>query len=81
MGYKYKGNHRNLSYEKEKDFLESFEKSAEAGRILEIKELKIAYEEKVGKSVGKSIIYNLLSSNSYIAVVSLNLYGGCACRL
>ena len=30
LGQKYKGNHRNLSREEEKNFLESFEKLAEA---------------------------------------------------
>ena len=69
LGQKYKGNHRNLSREEEKEFLESFEKSAEAGRILEVKELKKLYEAKVGRTISKSIIYNLLSRHGWRKVM------------
>ena len=69
LGKKYKGNHRNLSREEEKDFLESFEKSAEAGQILEVKEIKKLYEAKVERAVSKSIIYNLLSRHGWRKVM------------
>jgi transposase len=47
----YKGNHRNLSFEEEESLLEPFRKAAQAGQIVEISEIKQAYEEKLGRSV------------------------------
>lgn len=69
LGGNYKGNHRNLSYEEEVEFLERYEVTAEVGQILEVKEIIIAYEKKVGKKVSKSVVYNLLSRHDWRKVM------------
>ena len=51
------GMHRNLSIEEEKEFLSAYTKQAEAGQIIDLNELKAAYIEKVGHSIGESQIY------------------------
>ena len=54
------GMHRNLSIEEEKEFLSAYTKQAEAGQIIDLNELKAAYIEKVGHSIGDSQIYRML---------------------
>ena len=54
------GMHRNLSIEEEKEFLSAYTKQAEAGQIIDLNELKAAYIEKVGHSIGGSQIYRML---------------------
>ena len=54
------GMRRNLSIEEEKEFLSAYTKQAEAGQIIDLNELKAAYIEKVGHSIGSSQIYRML---------------------
>jgi len=43
---KQKGNHRNLTIEEEKALLSRFEEMASAGKIVEVKEKKQAFDEQ-----------------------------------
>ena len=61
----YGGNHRNMSYEEEAALLKPFEKKAEAGQMVEISEIKAAYQEAVGHSVGTSQIYYVLHRHKW----------------
>ena len=61
----YGGNHRNMSYEEEAALLKPFEKKAEAGQMVEISEIKAAYQEAVGNSVGTSQIYYVLHRHKW----------------
>ena len=45
--------------------LDSFAKKAELGQIIEVKEIKAAYEEKVGHSTGGSQIYYVLARHGW----------------
>jgi transposase len=63
------GNHRNLSEQEEKEFLLNFEKQAERGCILEIALIQKAYEEKIGRKTGKSVIYKLLNRHGWRKVM------------
>ena len=47
----YNGNHRNLSFTEEEELLKPFRKAADAGQIVEVSEIKRAYEEKLGRSL------------------------------
>jgi len=58
---KYKGNHRNISYEEEKAFVESFKKRANEGEYTTVKDIKKKYEELVGHSIGSGHIYTILN--------------------
>ena len=53
------GNHRNMSDDEEREFLESFRKKAEKGQIITVKEMTAAYYKKLGKSCNKEIYYLL----------------------
>ena len=59
------GMHRNLSIEEEKEFLSAYTKQAEAGQIIDLNELKAAYIEKVGHSIGGSQIYRMLKRHGW----------------
>ena len=50
----YSGNRRNLSFEEEEALLESFKKSAAAGQIIEVGEIKAAYEKAINRSLDNS---------------------------
>ena len=62
---KYKGNHRNMSKEKEQEFLEEFSDKAEKGEMLEVSEIRKKYDEIIGKKSGNSVIYYLLRRNHW----------------
>ncbi len=59
-GNHYGGNHRNMSFEEEKQILERFYEKAEKGEIVEISEIKRAYQEKVDHKVSETQIYYVL---------------------
>ena len=65
----YGGNHRNMSYEEETALLKPFEKEAEAGQMVEISEIKAAYQEAVGHSVGTAQIYYVLHRHKWRKVM------------
>jgi transposase len=55
----------NMTLEEERRFLAQFAKAAGAGELLNIRELKIAYEEKIGHPTSDSTIYNLLARHEW----------------
>jgi len=60
------GRHReNLSLEEEKELLGPFFEKSKAGAILIVKEIKLAYEGKVGGKVPKSTIYRMLARHGW----------------
>ena len=60
------GRHReNLSKKQEQSLLKKFISKAEQGGVLEISEIKQAYEKKVGHSVPKSTIYRMLARHGW----------------
>ena len=63
------GMHRNLSIEEEKEFLSAYTKQAEAGQIVDLNEMKAAYIEKVGHSIGGSQIYRMLERHGWRKVM------------
>jgi transposase len=67
----YKGNHRNMSFEEEKELLEEFEKKAESGQIVEVSDILRAYENKLGRSVEKDHgrIYRVLKRHDFRKVM------------
>jgi len=69
LGLGYGGNNRYLSSKEEKEFLDTFEKKADAGKILEVKEIQKAYEEKIKKNVSKNTIYIMLNRNGWRKVM------------
>lgn len=66
---KYPGNRRNMSLSEEEVFLAKYKKQAEQGEIIEVSELKRAYEEIVGHSIGGSQIYCVLKRHAWRKVM------------
>jgi len=62
---KYEGNHRNMSYEEEEQILKQFEAKAAAGQVITVKEIKAAFDEKLGRDTGRGYIYMLLARHSW----------------
>lgn len=69
LGKNYRGNRRHISYEEESKFLSGYEKRAESGEILEVKEIWVAYEQLIGKKVNKSVMYTLLARHKWRKVM------------
>ena len=63
------GNRRNMSYDEETAFLSEYKELAEQGRIIEVSEIKRAYEEKVGHRIGKDQIYRVLRRHGWRKVM------------
>lgn len=56
----------NMSIEEEQKFIEQFKEKAEAGEIVEVSEIKKAYEEKIGRKIkSKGHIYLILKRNGW----------------
>ena len=55
----------NLSLEEEKEVLEPFLEKSKVGGILIVKDIKLAYEAKVGCEVPKSTIYRMLARHGW----------------
>ena len=58
-----------ISFEEEKEFLSAYTKKSEAGQIIDLNELKAAYIEKVGHSIGGSQIYRVLERQGWRKVM------------
>lgn len=55
----------NLSYDEEEKMLAEFAKKAELGQIVEVSDIKAAYEEKVGHSIPSGQIYYVLKRHNW----------------
>ena len=65
-----RSNNWNMSFEEETAFLAPFVKAAEAGQIVTVKEIRISYEQKIGKELkGRSQIYDLLERHGWRKVM------------
>jgi len=62
----YKVNRRNLSIDEEKALLEPFKTKAKAGQIVEVGEIKLAYEQAAGrKTKSHGQIYRVLARHGW----------------
>lgn len=64
-GNHYGGNRRNMSYEEEELILKPFYEKAEKGKMVEISEIKEAYQEKVEHRIGNVQIYRVLHRHGW----------------
>jgi transposase len=55
----------NLSNEEESRFLAEYEARAQAGQLVEVSEIKAAYQEKVGHTIGGGQIYRVLHRHGW----------------
>ena len=62
---KYEGNHRNMTYDEEQAILDEFIEAAERGQIITVKEIKLAFDEKLGRDTGRGYIYMLLARHGW----------------
>jgi transposase len=59
--HKYGGNNRALRVEQEREILEKFEKEAEKGHIVTVRDIKAAFDAKRGKESRSGYIYEVLA--------------------
>jgi transposase len=57
--------HENMTVAEEKALLTRFAKAAGAGELLNIHDLKVAYEKAIGHETSKSTVYNLLARHGW----------------
>jgi transposase len=55
----------NMTLEEEKLFLNQFAKAAGAGELLNVQDLKAAYEKAIGHPTSDSTVYNLLARHQW----------------
>ena len=68
-GNHYGGNRRNMSVEEEAEILAPFRERAEAGQIIEVKEIKAAYQAKVDHPISDGQIYVVLHRHGWRKVM------------
>ena len=68
-GNHYHGNRRNMSIEEESELLDRFQKKAEQGQVLDIREIADAYEKAVGHPVSRGQIYRVLHRHGWRKVM------------
>jgi len=61
--------HQNLTREEEQDLLEQFTVTAQQGGMLEVSQVKLAYEKAVGHGVPKSTVYRMLARQGWRKIV------------
>ena len=66
---KYGGNHRNMSEAEEEEILSGFKAKAEAGQVVIAKEIKEAFDKKLGRDTGRGYIYMLLERHGWRKVM------------
>ena len=69
MRNKYTSHHRALTEEQENEILERFEKAAEAGQEITVKDIKAAFDEAQGKDTGGTYVYKLLKRHGWRKVM------------
>lgn len=62
-------NNAHMSLSEEREFLKGFLEKAEEGKIINIHDIKKAYEMRVGKKVAFSTIYRLLKRHGWRKIV------------
>jgi len=66
----YPGNHRNMSFEQEAQFLKGYEEKAATGQMVDVREMKADYAEKVGRETrSNGHIYTLLARHGWHKVM------------
>ena len=63
------GNHRNMSEEEETELLERFVKQAQAGQVVIARDIKAAFDKKLGRDTGRGYIYMLLERHGWRKVM------------
>ena len=66
---KYKGNHRSMSYDEEQEILDVFTEKADKGQLVTVKEIKLAFDKKIGHDTGRGYIYMLLERHNWRKVM------------
>lgn len=57
--------HENMTFEEEVKFLEQFRERAEAGQVIEVSEIKKAYDNLIGHVSGSGQIYHVLHRHGW----------------
>lgn len=65
VGKRHNHGNRYMTYEQEVAFLEQFKEKSEAGHIVEVTEIHLAYQEAVGHPVTRNAIYYLLKKHGW----------------
>ena len=69
MQKKYGGHHRNMSETEETELLETFKKQAESGQMVIAREIKAAFDKRLGRDTGRGYIYMLLARHGWRKVM------------
>ena len=66
---KHAGNRRNMTLDEESKFISGFKEKAEKGECVTVKEIKVAYCEKIGHICGRGQIYRVLKRQGWRKIV------------
>jgi len=69
VGKRHQGGHRYMTPEGEEAFLAGFREQGESGKIIEVTQIHLAFQEAVGHPVTKSAIYYMLKKHKWRKVM------------
>ena len=69
VGKRHNGGNRYMSNEEEETFLAQFRERGEAGTVIEVTDIYLAYQRAVGHSVTRNAIYYLLNKHGWRKVM------------
>lgn len=69
VGKRHHGGHRYMTLEQETAFLAGFREQGEAGKVIEVTEIHLAFQEAVGHPVSRDTIYYLLKKHEWRKVM------------
>ncbi len=69
VGKRHHGGHRYMTPEKETAFLAGFREQGEAGKVIEVTEIHLAFQKEVGHPVTRDAIYYILNKHGWRKVM------------
>ena len=69
VGKRHHGGHRYMTREEEKTFLAGFREQGEAGKVIEVTDIHLAFQKAVGHPVTRDAIYYLLKKHGWRKVM------------
>jgi len=59
----------NITFEEETELLAPSEEQSKSGKLIVVRKIKLAYEEKMGRAVAESTIYRMLDRHGFRKII------------
>lgn len=74
VGKRHHGGHRYMTPEQEKAFLAEFQEQGEAGKVIEVTDIHLAFQKAVGHLVTRDAIYYILKKHEWRKIMPRGMH-------